>query len=146
MTIPTTADILALLDQLGSHIADDLESEFLDFKPAQGPKDDSKVACEYAVCFANAGGGVVVFGVADKAKGRVLAIQGTQGHDVDVFKRAIYDGTRPGIDAEVFELTVPEGTGKLLVMRVPEGAKKLMARQRACSNSGWAKTACRWTV
>jgi ATP-dependent DNA helicase RecG len=124
MTIPSTADILVLLDQLDSHIADDLESEFLDFKPSNGPKDDLKVACEYAVCFANAGGGVVVFGVADKAKGRALAIEGTHGHDVDVFKRGIYDGTRPNIEAELFELAVPEGTGKLLVMRVPEGPQK----------------------
>lgn len=124
MSIPTRDDILALLDQLEGHIADDLESEHLDFKPSHGPKEDLKVACEYAVCFANAGGGVVVFGVADKVKGRAQAIQGTQGHDVDVFKRGIYDGTRPGIEAEVFELSVPEGTGKLLVMRVPEGTQK----------------------
>lgn len=124
MSIPTRDDILALLDQLEGHIADDLESEHLDFKPSHGPKEDLKVACEYAVCFANAAGGVVVFGVADKVKGRAQAIQGTHGHDVDVFKRGIYDGTRPGIEAEVFELTVPEGTGKLLVMRVPEGLQK----------------------
>jgi ATP-dependent DNA helicase RecG len=124
MSIPTRDDILALLDQLEGHVADDLESEHLDFKPSHGPKDDLKVACEYAACFANAGGGVVVFGVADKLKGCAQAIQGTQGHDVDVFKRGIYDGTRPGIEAEVFELMVPEGTGRLLVVRVPEGAQK----------------------
>lgn len=124
MSVPTRDDILALLDQLQCHVADDLESEHLDFKPSHGPKEDLKVACEYAVCFANAGGGVVVFGVADKVKGRAQAIQGTQGHDVDVFKRGIYDGTRPGIDAEVFELSVPEGTGRLLVVRVPEGSQK----------------------
>jgi ATP-dependent DNA helicase RecG len=124
MSIPTRDDILVLLDQLEGHIADDLESEHLDFKPSHGPKEDLKVACEYTVCFANAGGGVVVFGVADKVKGRAHAIQGTHGHDVDVFKRGIYDGTRPGIEAEVFELLVPEGTGRLLVMRVPEGLQK----------------------
>ncbi len=124
MSIPSRDDVLALLDQLEGHIADDLESEHLDFKPSHGPKEDLKVACEYAVCFANAGGGVVVFGVADKVKGRAQAIQGTQGHDVDVFKRGIYDGTRPGIEAEVFELSVPEGTGRLLVVRVPDGTQK----------------------
>lgn len=57
--------LLALLAQLDDAIADALESEFLDFKPSLGPKEDLKVACEYAVCFANAAGGVVVFGVAD---------------------------------------------------------------------------------
>jgi ATP-dependent DNA helicase RecG len=124
MSLPNADDILALLDRLQGETADDLEGSHLDFKPSHGPKEDLKVACEYAVCFSNAGGGVVVFGVADKVRGRDQAIQGTQGHDLDVFKRGIYDGTRPGIEAEVFELAVPEGTGKLLVMRVPEGVQK----------------------
>ena len=124
MSIPSNEDILALLAQLDDAIADALESEFLDFKPSLGPKEDLKVACEYAVCFANAAGGVVVFGVADKQRGRAQAIVGTHGHDVDVFKRGIYDGTRPGIEAEVLELSVPEGTGKLLIVRVPEGQQK----------------------
>ncbi|MCZ2106382.1 MAG: ATP-binding protein [Burkholderiales bacterium] len=124
MSIPSNEDILALLAQLDDAIADAVESEFLDFKPSLGPKEDLKVACEYAVCFANAAGGVVVFGVADKQRGRAQAIVGTHGHDVDVFKRGIYDGTRPGIEAEVLELSVPEGTGKLLIVRVPEGQQK----------------------
>lgn len=124
MSIPSNEDILALLAQLDDAIADALESEFLDFKPSLGPKEDLKVACEYAVCFANAAGGVVVFGVADKQRGRAQAIVGTHGHDVDVFKRGIYDGTRPGIEAEVLELSVPQGTGKLLIVRVPEGQQK----------------------
>ncbi|RRS03742.1 hypothetical protein EIP75_14250 [Aquabacterium soli] len=124
MSVPSHDDILALLDQLRDHTADDLESFHLDFKLSHGPKEDLKVASEYAVCFANAGGGVVVFGVADKIKGRAQAIVGTQGHDVDMFKRGIYDGTRPGIEAEVFALPVPEGTGTLLVVRVPEGPRK----------------------
>lgn len=68
MSIPSNEDILALLAQLDDAIADALESEFLDFKPSLGPKEDLKVACEYAVCFANAAGGVVVFGVADKQR------------------------------------------------------------------------------
>lgn len=124
MSLPNAEDILALLDRLQGETADDLEGSHLDFKPSHGPKEDLKVACEYAVCFSNAGGGVVVFGVADKVRGRDQAIQDAQGHDLDVFKRGIYDGTRPGIEAEVFELAVPEGTGKLLVVRVPEGVQK----------------------
>ncbi|WP_019573277.1 RNA-binding domain-containing protein [Curvibacter lanceolatus] len=124
MSIPEATEIIQILDQLDHHIADDLEGQYLDFKPSLGPKEDLKVACEYAVCFSNAGGGVVVFGVADKVKGRAQAIQGCKGHDLDVFRRGIYDGTSPGIDAEVFELQVPEGTGNLLVMRVAEGLHK----------------------
>lgn len=124
MAIPDNAALHRLLDQLDVCIADDLESEFLDFKPWQGPREDLKLACEYAACFANAAGGMVVFGVADKVRGRAQAIHGVRGYDLDVFRRGIFDGTRPGVSAEVFEIEVPEGTGKLLVVRVPEGASK----------------------
>ena len=124
MSIPSTADIQALFDQLEACVADDLESQFLDFKPWQGPKEDLRLACEYASCFANGAGGVVVFGVSDKLCGRAQAIQGAKGYDLDVFRRGIFDGTRPGIEAEVEEITVPEGTGKLLIVRVAEGTRK----------------------
>ena len=124
MSIPDTAQILALLDRLDFCVADDLESQFLDFKPWQGPKDDLKLACEYACCFANGAGGVVVFGVADKVRGRKQAIHGAKGYDLDAFRYGIFNGTRPGIEALVEEIAVPEGTGKILVMRVPEGAHK----------------------
>ena len=70
MSIPTNSEILALLDRLDTVVADDLETQWLDFKPWTSPKDDMKVAVEYAVCFANAQGGVVVFGVADRIRGR----------------------------------------------------------------------------
>jgi len=124
MSIPDNSQILALLDRLTTGIADDLESQFLDFKPGQGPKEDLKLACEYAVCFANGSGGVLVFGVADKVRGRTQAIQGVKGYDLDVFRRGIYDGTLPGIEVEVEEINVPEGTGKVLIIRVSEGANK----------------------
>ena len=87
MSIPDTAQLLTLLDRLEHGIADDLESQFLDFKPWQGPKEDLKLACEYAVCFANASGGVVVFGIADKVRGRSHAIEGAKGYDLDIFRR-----------------------------------------------------------
>jgi ATP-dependent DNA helicase RecG len=124
MTVPNPTQLLTLLDQLEHCIADDLESQFLDFKPWQGAKEDLRVACEYAACFANASGGVVVFGVADKVRGRSRAIQGARGFDLDIFRRGIFEGTRPGIDAEVEVVAVPEGTGKLLVVRVPAGTRK----------------------
>ena len=124
MSIPNTLAIHRLLNALEQQTADDLESQFLDFKPWQGPKEDLRVACEYAACFANANGGVVIFGVSDKKRGRAQAIHGVKGYDIDVFRRGIYDGTSPGIDAEVSEIVVPEGTGKLLVVRVGEGRQK----------------------
>jgi len=121
MSIPSNTEILALLDQLDSGIADDLETLWLDFKPWTGPKADMKIAVEYAVCFANAAGGVVVFGVADKTPGRAAAIQGARGYDLDTWRRGIFDATRPNLRVDVEELTVPEGTGKLLLVRVPVG-------------------------
>jgi ATP-dependent DNA helicase RecG len=121
VTIPTTEDILALLDRLDAVPADDLETQWLDFKPWQGPKDDMKVAVEYAACFANAEGGAVVFGVADRTRGRAKAIHGASGYDLDVWRRGIFDSTRPNLEVEVTELSVPEGTGRLLIVRVPRG-------------------------
>ncbi|HKV12045.1 MAG TPA: RNA-binding domain-containing protein [Thermoanaerobaculia bacterium] len=121
MTIPTNDDILGLLDFLETATADDLENQWLDFKPWQGPKDDMKIAVEYAACLANAEGGVVVFGVADRTRGRAKAIHGASGYDVDVWRRGIFDSTRPNLTVEVEELRVPEGTGRVLVVRVPRG-------------------------
>ena len=116
--IPTDQQILDLLDGLETQIADDLESKWLDFKPWIGPKEDMKLAAEYAVCFTNAEGGVVVFGVRDKKRGRTEAIQGVGKYELDKWQASIFQATKPGIDVELSELDVPEGTGKLLVMRV----------------------------
>lgn len=115
------SELLALLDRLGHLPADALESETLDFKPWTDPKDDLKVAVEYAVCFANADGGVVLFGVDDKKLGRENAIHGAKGYDLERWRRDIFDSTRPNLNVEVFELAVPEGTGKLLGVRVAAG-------------------------
>lgn len=130
MSIPTGEDILALLARLDSVPADDLETQWLDFKPWQGPKDDMKVAVEYACCFANAEGGVVVFGVADRTRGRAKAIQGASGYDLDVWRRGIFDSTRPNLEVEVTELAVPEGTGRLVMVRVPQGLNPLSYGKR----------------
>ncbi|MBI4622815.1 MAG: ATP-binding protein [Verrucomicrobia bacterium] len=121
MSIPTNAEILILLDRLNTETADDLESQWLDFKPWTDAKADMKVAVEYAACFANAEGGVVVFGVADRTRDRAAAIHGAKGCDLDIWRRGIYDGLRPNLAVAVEELTVPEGTGTLLIVRVPKG-------------------------
>jgi len=120
--VPTDTDIQRLLDELDSgKVADDLESQWLDFKLWHETKGDMRVAREYAVSFANADGGVVVFGVDDKAAGRVNAIRGCGKVDIDIWRKAIYDATRPHIDADVHLIDVPEGTGHLLVVRVRKG-------------------------
>ncbi len=122
VTIPRNEDILKLLDQLDSCTADHLESQWLDFKPWEGVKESMRVAVEYAVCFANAGGGVVVFGVTDQVRGRAEAIHGVGSYDIDVWKRGIFDATRPNLAVDIEEIAVPEGTGRLLVLRIPKGA------------------------
>lgn len=121
MSVPTNSEILQLLDRLANESADELESQWLDFKPWKDPKSDMRVALEYAVCLANCEGGVVVFGVADKVRGRSAAIHGASGYDLDVWRRGIFDGTRPNLRVVLEELQVPEGTGRLLLLRVPAG-------------------------
>lgn len=122
MGIPNNTDLLALLDRLDIEVADDLESLWLDFKPWTDARADMKVAVEYAACLANAEGGVVVFGVADRTRGRAAAIHGVANYNLDVWRRGIFDSTRPNLSVVVEELAVPEGTGKLLIVRVPQGA------------------------
>lgn len=92
----------------------------LDFKPwLTDVKDNIQVALETVVCFANQKGGVIVFGVKDRTKGRNKAITGCSRHDLDVWRRGIYKGTLPHLTVGVEEIKVPEGT--LLAVRVPKG-------------------------
>ena len=122
--LAANGELLALLDRLAEVPADALESEWVEFKPWTGPKDDLKLAVEYAVCFANAEGGVVLFGVDDKKVGRANAIHGAKGYELERWRRDIFDSTSPNLTVEVFELAVPEGTGKLLGIRIPAGDSK----------------------
>lgn len=75
MTVPTNAEILGLLDRLEHETANELEGQALEFKPWTDSKQCMKVAVEYSACFANADGGVIVFGVRDQVRGRSSAIQ-----------------------------------------------------------------------
>lgn len=75
-----------------------------------------------AVCMANGGGGTVVFGVADRVKGRANAIIGVPPEiDPNILKKAVYDQTDPRIIPLFEELRVPEGTGRLLIMQINPG-------------------------
>lgn len=121
MILPSNQEILDLLDCLDRSVADDIESDRLEIKPWEGPKDSLRIAVEYAVCFANAGGGVILFGVADRMRGRSAAIHGASRYDLDTWRRGLFSGLRPSLTIQVEELIVPEGTGKLLVVRVPKG-------------------------
>jgi ATP-dependent DNA helicase RecG len=121
--IPSREDILHLLDELDhGKNADDLNSEVVDFKPWLADLNENRAAAvELAVCFANSEGGIIVFGVKDHTPGRQAAITGCTGYDLDVWRQAIYDATRPHITADIEELEVSEG--RLLLVRVPKGEK-----------------------
>jgi len=120
----TTEEILDLLAQLDRSIADEMEDQDLDFKEwnPRSMDDAVKLVVEMAVCMANGGGGTVVFGIRDRVLGRTKAIIGVS-RDVDVnrLKRVVYDSTDPKITPVFEELTVPEGTGRLVVMQVYPG-------------------------
>lgn len=122
MTAPTDAELLALLDRLDTEPADALESPVLDFKLASDGKKLTETACEYACCFANATGGTVVFGVADRVIGRSTAVRGVPHIDAEGLRQAVFNGTVPALDVQVSPLDVPEGSGRLLVMRVAASA------------------------
>lgn len=121
MPIPTNDEILHLLDRFETETAEDIESEYLEFKPWRNAKEERRLAAEYIVCFANSEGGVLIFGVTDKIRGRAAAIHGVGRYNLDEWRRGLYAAVNPSLEIEISEITVPEGTGKLLVVRIPKG-------------------------
>ena len=100
-----------LLDQLDDRPAGDLESQELDFKEwdTRSLNKSVRTVVASAVCMANAGGGTVVFGVADNAIGRDCAILGVPRNvSVSRLKLAVHDGTDPKLTPVFEELMVPE--------------------------------------
>jgi len=113
-------EILKLMERLDIEPAESIESEELEFKPwSTEIKENQRVAREYAVCFANAKGGTIVFGVRDKTVGRSAAIHGCKDYNTTTFTTAIYQGTSPNIAVHIEEAVVREGT--LLLVQVPPG-------------------------
>lgn len=120
----TLADIEALLPELDHCTADDLEEQDLDFKQWDPASRDKavKTVVQMAVCMANGGGGTVVFGVMDRKQGRSKAILGVPPEiDANLLKKAVYDQTDPKIMPVFEEMSVPEGTGRLLLMQIHPG-------------------------
>jgi len=111
------------LHRLDGEPADSLESETLEFKswnPAgSAHKAQVREIRETVVAFANAQGGLLVLGVADRKRTRAEAIHGVGSLDADGLRRDIYDGTEPHILTEIYELQETEG--RVLVIRVPPG-------------------------
>lgn len=119
--MPTTQEILGLLDELDSVCADKLERQDLDFKEwdRRSRKDAVDLLLETVICLANGGGGALVVGVCDKDVGRAQAIVGVPDYvDVNQLRRSIYDRTDPRLSPSIEELRVAEGTGRVLVLQV----------------------------
>jgi len=118
------AKIRTLLDELEHQPADDLETQDLDFKEwnSRSMSDAVALVVEMAICMANGGGGTVVFGVNDKMTGRSNAILGVPLEiDVNRLKKAVYDSTDPKLTPVFQEMSVTEGTGRLIVMQIYPG-------------------------
>ncbi|RLB35595.1 MAG: AAA family ATPase [Deltaproteobacteria bacterium] len=118
------SDIRILLDELEHQSADALEGQDLDFKEwnTRSLRDAVALVVEMAICMANGGGGTVVFGVNDKAAGRSNVILGVPPEiDINRLKKAVYDSTDPKLTPVFQELSVPEGTGRLIVMQIYPG-------------------------
>ena len=117
-------EIEELLYLLDHHIADDLESQDIDFKEwnSRSINDNISLIVKMAVCMANGGGGSVVFGVADKVKGRSRALLGIP-LDIDAvtLQKRVYERTDPHLTPVFEEIRVYEGTGRLLIMHVYPG-------------------------
>jgi ATP-dependent DNA helicase RecG len=112
--------IEAELDRLDSQIADEIESEVLEFKGRPRGRDELKRwLIDMAVCFANQRGGCLIIGVADRVKGRENAITGIGDVSYRGLEREVYSATDPHILIELEELSAPEG--KLLVAHIPKG-------------------------
>lgn len=120
-TLKDIENILPLLDQ---QKADDLEDQDLDFKEwdLKSMRQSVDIVIKMAICMANAGGGTVVFGVADKVTGRINAIRGVPSEvDINQLRRSVYDNTDPKI-TPVFEELRPDGMSvRLLIMQIHPG-------------------------
>lgn len=117
-------EIIGLLDLLENQIADDLESQQLDFKQwnERSLEDNIKLMIKMAVCMANGGGGSIIFGVADKVKGRAKSIFGIPIEiDATVLQKRIYEKTDPHLTVDFEDIHVPEGTQRLLIMNIFAG-------------------------
>ncbi len=120
----TITIIEELLSELEHCTADELEDQDLDLKQwnERSMRDAINLVVEMAICMANGGGGTVVFGVADKVRGRQNAILGIPNEvDLNRLKKAVYDRTDPKITPVFEECRVPEGTGRLLIMQIYPG-------------------------
>lgn len=106
---------------LAGATAHECESETLDFKEPtlRRPDDTIRDIVDAVLCFANAAGGNVVVGVANKVRGSGAFV----GVDleVDVVRKRIYDLTQPHLVVDIAEVLVE--SSRLIVVRAPESSE-----------------------
>ena len=119
MTALTSEELSKLLERLDGEPADALESDVLEFKSS---RVDVKTIRESVVAFANAQGGNLVIGVADRSRTRSPhRSKAIAKFDISDLQRSIYDGTAPNITVDIEELMEPEG--RILLIRVPRSGQ-----------------------
>jgi ATP-dependent DNA helicase RecG len=117
----------ALQKILDGATAHSLETGQLDFKrPTDSRNDTALDIADAAVCFANAHGGTIVLGVADKTSG-APAFVGTE-LEPSWLRQRIYEVTVPALDAVVRELRFAKA--RLLEVVVQEGLDVYQSRGR----------------
>jgi ATP-dependent DNA helicase RecG len=128
-------DALSALDAIaGGRIADELESETLDFKQeARSEPETIRVLVDAAICFANLRGGTIVLGVADDVPG-TAAFLGTS-LSTDLIRRRLYELTQPRVVVSAIE---HEHAGvRLVLVNVTEGMEMVSdTRGRASRRNG----------
>lgn len=127
MTLPRSVGEAVLAVEQGA-TASALESATLDFKTVGRSVSDTEVdLAEAAACFANALGGYLVVGVADRARGIEALVGCTL--DVDRLQRRIYDVTTPPLIVTVEEQVWADR--RLVVVTVPRSPDVHQVRGRA---------------
>lgn len=115
--MPQLDDVLRSIER-GQTSASKSETVSLDFKTEKPvAKETFQDLAEAAVCFANAGGGIIVVGVSDTGVGSEAFVgTGLDGHQV---RSRIHDLTQPALTVTVSDATWVGQ--RLLVISVPEG-------------------------
>jgi ATP-dependent DNA helicase RecG len=127
-------NILSLLPLLDEQIADNLETETLDFKECPTETKLRELAKEMAICLGNASGGTVVFGVRERVLGCDKAIVGVDfAPDLEALNATLYDSIDPKLPVQ-FEWLM-YGPRRLLLMHVYPS----MPPYTTTSGKGWMR-------
>lgn len=115
----STGKLTALLESIhAGATAASLESEHVDFKEdARSVKESHRIALDAALCFANASGGSVLFGVKDAEAGPSAFV--SSGLVADEVRKYIHENSRPHLLVDVHEVTF-RGARLIVVAVVPD--------------------------